>query len=142
LPKFTGLGVAGLALARRKTLPVASIVPLTPTDWLGNVVRPSPLVPVPSDAKLTMTAPFTPPAAAVLSPTVMLEVLLDPAPSPLTAPANAMRGSFALAKLALSRSEKPSFGARLPIVSARLTTSPTWTLPNATGARVPASARR
>jgi hypothetical protein len=142
LPKLTGFGAAGLALASRKTLPVASIVPVTPTDWLGSAVMPSPLVPAPSDAKLTRTAPLTPPAAAVLSPTVMPLVLLAPAPSPLTAPAKVMRGSLALAKLALRRSEKPSFGARLLIVRLRLTMSPTWTLPNATGATMPGSARR
>ena len=142
MPKLTGFGAAGLALASRKTLPVASIVPVTPTDWLGSAVTPSPLVPAPSDAKLTTTEPLTPPAAAVLRPTLMLLALLDPAPSPLTAPAKVMRGSLALPKLALRRSEKPSFGARLLIVRLRLTTSPTCTLPNATGATMPGSARR
>ena len=72
----------------------------------------------------------------------MLLALLAPAPRPLTAPANVMRGSLALAKLALSFSEKPSLAARFAIVSAWLTTSPTWTLPNAIGASVLASASR
>ena len=142
LPKSTGFGATGLGLARRKTLPTAWITPVMPTDWLGSAVIPRPLVPVPSDAKWTVTAPFTLPAAAVFRPTTMLLESLRPAPSSPMLPPKVIRGSSALPKLALSFSEKPSFTARLLIVSAWLTLSPTWTLPKATGARVFASARR
>ena len=136
LPKSTGFGATGLGLARRKTLPTAWITPVMPTDWLGSAVIPRPLVPVPSDAKWTVTAPFTLPAAAVFRPTTMLLESLRPAPSSPMLPPKVIRGSSALPKLALSFSEKPSFTARLLIVSAWLTLSPTWTLPKATGARV------
>jgi hypothetical protein len=78
-------------------------------------------VPVPSDAKWTVTAPLTLPAAAVFRPTTMLLESLRPAPSRPTLPPKVIRGSSALPKLALSFSEKPSFGARLLIVSAWLT---------------------
>src|SRR5215831_17585114 len=142
LPRSTGFGAAALGLASRNTLPTVSITPVTPTAWLGNAVMPRPLVPAPSDANCTVTVSLTLPAAAVLRPTAMLLELLDPAARPAMLPDDVMRGSLAPPKPALSFSEKPSFGARLAIVSACETTSPTWTLPNATGATVFGCARR
>jgi hypothetical protein len=86
LPKSTGFGAAALGLARRKTLPTVSITPVTPTAWLGSAVMPRPLVPAPSEANCTVTVPLTLPAAAVLRPTTMLLVLLDPAARPAMLP--------------------------------------------------------
>ena len=78
----------GRARARQaKHVADRPITPVTPTDWLGSAVMPRPLVPAPSDAKLTVTAPLTLPAAAVFRPTTMLLALLDAGAEPADAAA-------------------------------------------------------
>ena len=72
----------------------------------------------------------------------MLLVLLAPAARRVMLPEVVMRASVAAPKLALSDSEKPSAVARLWIVSACVTVSPTCTLPKFTGAITSACARR
>jgi len=66
---------------------------------------PSPLVPVPSEAKFTVAMPLTAPAAAVLTPSTMLLALVAPAASCAMLPLVVMRPSVAPPKPALSRSE-------------------------------------
>ena len=81
------IGAIVLDEARLKT------PPFTFTVCGVRVVSPSPLVPEPLEARLSVAVPLIAPAVAVLTPTLMLVLSLDPAarlvmePLLVTAPA-------------------------------------------------------
>ena len=114
-------------------MPVALIV------WLPSDVKPRPLLPVPSDVKLTDTLPPWWPAALVTIASD-IAVLLPPDVKRPTDPLESSPPAT-LPKPASSDSLHPSLAAVLAMTSACAAVEPRWTLPKLIGP-APAAARR
>ena len=100
------------------------------TVWLPRPVLPSPLVPVPLEAKLIATLPPFAPADVVLKPSTRF-VLAEPAVNCVTDPLE-VSPVARLPKLALRASLQPSVAAVFVTESVCCTLSPTWWLPKLT----------
>ena len=110
-------------------------MPVTLIVWLPRVVKPRPLLPVPSELKLTVTLPPIAPAVVVFIASDMA-VLLPPDASMPTDPLETSPAAT-LPKLASSASLQPSLAAVLATINACAAVAPTWTLPKPIGLSAP-----
>ena len=123
-------------------LPAAAwyTLPLTVTVCEVSDDRPSPLLPVPSEAKLICTVPVLAPDVLPSSRTPMLLLLLAPPASRLTAPPLVCAAPVKVPKLAFRPSVKLPDGAVLAMVSRPTALPPTRWLPSCTGLGVTGAA--
>ena len=118
LPKLSGASTPGAA--SRYTFPVTLV------DWLTKGVKPRPLVPIPSEVKLTVTLPLCEPTALVDNVSD-IAALLPPDASRPTDPLGTSP-PVTLPKLASNDSLQPSLAAVLAIVNTSVPGDPTCML--------------